>query len=101
MAELARMVRVLKGSTTLRAASQSFSLGAIGFTCGPLANRIYQLVGCWGGQGAGCVAFTGWVADWPLAPSGAFAAAGAEGVAAFAAGQGAVAGVAAWVGLCG
>jgi hypothetical protein len=79
----------------LRAASQRFSLGVIGFTCGPLVNRIYQLVVCWGGQAAGCVP------DWPLAPAGAFLAMGPAGLAPFAAGQGAVAGAAEWVGFCG
>jgi hypothetical protein len=33
------MVMALKGSVTLRNASQPFSLGVIGFTCGPLVKR--------------------------------------------------------------
>ena len=89
------MVTALKGSTTLRAASQRFSLGVIGFTCGPLVNRIYQLISFWGGQGAGCGA------GWPLAPAGAFQVVGGAGLATFADGQGAVAGAAAWEWFCG
>ena len=95
MAELPRIVTALKGSITLRAAIQRFSLGVIGFTWGPLVKRIYQLIAGWGGQGAGCVP------GWPLAPAGAFQVAGGAGLATFAAGQGAVAGGAAWEGFCG
>src|ERR1039458_1975356 len=48
-----RMVRALKGSTTLRTASQAFSLAFIGFTCGPSRKRTYQLISGFGGHGAG------------------------------------------------
>src|ERR1035437_10303376 len=101
MAELPRIVMALNGSTTLRVAIQRFSLGVIGFTCGPLVNRIYQLIVFWGGQGAGCVS------GWPLAPAGAIPATedvsvvAAVGLTPFAAGQGAVVGVATGVGLFG
>jgi len=44
MAELPRMVMMLKGSTTLRMASQPFSLGVRGLTCGPSRKREYQLM---------------------------------------------------------
>src|SRR5580658_4107950 len=44
MAELPRMVTPLKGSPTLRTASHAFSLGVIGFTCGPSRKRAYQLM---------------------------------------------------------
>src|ERR1700677_643914 len=43
MAELPRIVMALNGSATLRTASQAFSFGVIGFTCGPSRNRAYQL----------------------------------------------------------
>ncbi len=43
MAEVPRMVMALKGSTTLRTASQAFSFGVSGLTCGPLKKRAYQL----------------------------------------------------------
>src|ERR1035437_8230210 len=94
MAELPRIVMALNGSTTLRVAIQRFSLGVIGFTCGPLVNRIYQLIVCCGWQGAGSVP------GWLLAPAGAIPATGdvpavaGVGLAPFAAGQGAVVGVA-------
>jgi len=45
IAELPRIVRALKGSTTLRAANQAFSSGVIGFTLGPSIKRSYQLIG--------------------------------------------------------
>ena len=45
------MVTALKGSTTLRTASQRFSFGVIGFTCGPLVKRSYQLISGFGGHG--------------------------------------------------
>src|ERR1035437_5415931 len=101
MAELPRIVMALNGSTTLRVAIQRFSLGVIGFTCGPLVNRIYQLIVCWGWQGAGCAA------GWPLAPDGAIPstedvpAVAGVGLAPFAAEQGTLVGVVTGVGFCG
>src|ERR1035437_6144628 len=94
MAELPRIVMALNGSTTLRVAIQRFSLGVIGFTCGPLVNRIYQLIVCSGWHGAGCVL------GWPLAPAGAIpstedvSVVAVVGLTPFATGQGAVVGVA-------
>jgi hypothetical protein len=96
MAELPRMVKVLKGSTSLRAASQAFSLGVIGFTSGPVRKRPNQFVSGLGAQGTVCV----FAADWPLAAGGSFPATGTAGQATFAAGQGAVAGAAGRTGLC-
>src|ERR1700728_399484 len=43
-----RTVMTLKGSITFLVASQPFSRGVSGFTCGPFSKRIYQLmIGTW------------------------------------------------------
>jgi hypothetical protein len=85
----------LKGSTTLRTASQPFSLGVSGLTCGPLVKRIYQLIVDWGGQGAG------FGTGWAPAGGGFPAAGGIASEAALTAGQGRVAGAAAGAGVRG
>src|ERR1039458_8959462 len=100
MAERPRMVRPLKGSITLRAASRAFSRRVIGFTSGPLTKRSYQLIAGRGGQGAVCVSGSAVDAGGAVpAAGGVVTPVAAAGWAALPAGQGTVAGAAAW--LCG
>src|SRR5580693_9328119 len=77
------MVTTLKGSTRLRSASQPFSPGVSGLTCGPLVKRLYQFMG--GAQGGKlCFAFAASaVSAFPASTSAPFVGQGAADVFAF------------------
>src|SRR5271165_7087012 len=104
MAELARIVKPLNGSATLRTASHAFSFGVIGFTCGPSRKREYQLInGNRVGQGTVSQRGSGLVhpgSPTPEAAAAAEAALAAMAAPAFLTWHGPAAAIPPWLGIC-